>query len=63
MSMEKTEQLKQIDGAWDRVVEAFILMENIATKNADMRALDISGLLDKANRQIGDYRATVRMKG
>ena len=58
--MERKEQLAQIDGAWDRVVEAFILMENIATKNADMAALDISGLLDKANRQIGDYRARVK---
>lgn len=58
--MDRKEQLAQIDGAWDRVVEAFILMENIATKNADMRALDISGLLDKANRQIGDYRARVK---
>jgi hypothetical protein len=58
--MDRKEQLAQIDGAWDRVVEAFILMENIATKNADMAALDISGLLDKANRQIGDYRARVK---
>ena len=58
--MDRKEQLKQIDGAWDRVVEAFILMENIATKNADMAALDISGLLDKANRQLGAYRASVR---
>jgi hypothetical protein len=61
--MEKTEQLKQIDGAWERVVEAFILMENVATQQADMRALDISGLLNKVNRQLGDYRATVSMKG
>lgn len=61
--MERKEQLAQIDAAWDRIVEAAILMDNVAGKTADMQALDIWGLLEKANRQIGDYRARAKMRG
>ena len=61
--MERKEQLAQIDAAWDRIVEAAILMDNVAGKTADMQALDIQGLLEKANRQIGDYRARAKMRG
>ena len=57
--MDRAEQLKQIDAAWERVVEAAIFFDNIAAKTSDMAALDIRGLLDRANRQIGDYRARV----
>ena len=61
--MERNEQLAQIPAAWDRIVEAAILMDNVAGKTADMQALDIWGLLEKANRQIGDYRARAKMRG
>lgn len=59
--MDKTEQLKQIDAAWERVVEAAIFFDNISGKTADQAALDIHGLLERVNRQIGSYRARVRV--
>ena len=55
--MDRKEKLAQIDAAWERVTEAVLLMDDLAGKTADMAALDIAGLLTKANRQLTDYRA------
>jgi len=61
--MDRTEQLTQIDAAWERITEAAILMDNVASKTADMQALDIWGLLEKANGQMGAYRVRAKMRG
>ena len=46
--MERKEQLAQIDAAWERITEAAILMDNVASKTADMQALDIWGTVGKS---------------
>jgi hypothetical protein len=61
--MDRTEQLAQIDAAWERITEAAILMDNVASKTADMQALDIWGLLEKADRQMGAYRVRAKIRG
>ena len=62
--MDRKEQLAQIDAAWERITEAAILIDNVASKTDDTQALEIWGLLEKANRQMGDYRIfSAKMKG
>jgi hypothetical protein len=60
--MDRTEQLAQIDAAWERITQAAILMDNVASKTADMQALDIWGLLEKADTQMGAYRIRAKMR-
>jgi hypothetical protein len=54
--MDKAELKKQIEGAYDRITEALILLENIASKTAHSEAQDLTGMLVRADLKMRDYR-------
>ena len=54
--MDRTELKKQIEGAYDRIGEALILLENIASKTAHSEAQDLTGLLTRVDLKMRDYR-------
>lgn len=45
-----------IEAAYDRIVEALILMEGVAGHTAHSNAQDIVGLLGKVDREMFKYR-------
>jgi len=54
--MDKTELKAQIEAASDRIGEALILLENIASKTAHSQAQDLTGLLTRVDLKMRDYR-------
>jgi hypothetical protein len=54
--MDKAELKKQIEGAYDRITEALILLESISSKTAHSEAQDLTGLLVRVDLKMRDYR-------
>jgi len=54
--MDKAELKEYIEGVSDRIGEALILLENIASKTAHSEAQDLTGLLVRVDLKMRDYR-------